>query len=67
MSNWVEGRELFIGHCGDHDPGGLIISDSLRSNLLDMAGATAKLQSVGFDVFPAASDGKGEQHIAKFA
>ena len=56
MSNWVEGRERFIGHCGDHDPGGLIISDSLRSNLLDMAGATAKTLEVDVEEIEAMID-----------
>jgi hypothetical protein len=28
-------------HCGDHDPGGLHISDFLRSNLADVSVATA--------------------------
>jgi hypothetical protein len=33
------GRQMVLLYCGDHDPGGLNISGSLRSNLEDMAGA----------------------------
>ena len=33
------GRRPILLYCGDHDPGGLHISDALRSNLEDMVGA----------------------------
>ncbi len=34
-----KGRRCILLYCGDFDPGGLLISDSLRSNIQDMAGA----------------------------
>jgi hypothetical protein len=33
------GRKVVLLYCGDHDPGGLNISNALRENLNDMAGA----------------------------
>ncbi len=33
------GRRVVLLYCGDHDPGGLQISEFLRSNLADLAGA----------------------------
>lgn len=33
------GRQCVLLYCGDHDPGGLHISDSFRKNLEDMSGA----------------------------
>jgi hypothetical protein len=38
---WHDGHECHLGYCGDHDPGGMIISDSLPQNLSDVAGAAA--------------------------
>jgi hypothetical protein len=35
----AEGRECVLLYCGDHDPAGLNISQSLRSNLADLADA----------------------------
>lgn len=35
------GRQCVLLYCGDHDPGGLQISEQLRSNLAEMAGAVA--------------------------
>jgi hypothetical protein len=34
-----EGKKCVLLHCGDHDPGGLQISNFIRSNLQDMARA----------------------------
>lgn len=39
QSHEREGRRGVLLFCGDHDPGGLCISDFLRSNLEDLAGA----------------------------
>lgn len=37
MAKWrEEGKRLVILYCGDHDPGGLNISGTLRENLRDM-------------------------------
>ena len=33
----VAGKECVILYCGDHDPGGLSISDSLHNNLIDVS------------------------------
>lgn len=33
------GRRCVLLYCGDHDPGGLAISDAIRQNLADMAAA----------------------------
>jgi hypothetical protein len=33
------GKQCVLIYCGDHDPGGLLISDFLRSNLEELAGA----------------------------
>jgi hypothetical protein len=33
------GKRCVLLHCGDHDPGGLRISDFIRSNLQDLVGA----------------------------
>ena len=33
------GKQCVLLYCGDHDPGGLAISTTLRSNLQDLAGA----------------------------
>jgi hypothetical protein len=33
------GKRCVLLYCGDHDPGGLNISNTLRSNLQDLAGA----------------------------
>jgi hypothetical protein len=35
----ASGRRVVLLYCGDHDPGGLNISSTLRDNLNDMAGA----------------------------
>jgi hypothetical protein len=35
----VRGKRCVLLHCGDHDPGGLNISDFLRSNLADLSKA----------------------------
>ena len=35
-----KGRQCVLLYCGDHDPGGLNISDAMRSNLSDLADAT---------------------------
>ena len=35
----AEGKQCVLLYCGDHDPGGLNISEFLRSNLADLAGA----------------------------
>jgi hypothetical protein len=41
---WIEESNApVLLYCGDHDPGGLIISGFLRDNLRDMAGAAALL------------------------
>jgi hypothetical protein len=34
-----QGKRCVLLHCGDHDPGGLHISDFLRSNFVDLTGA----------------------------
>lgn len=34
------GQTPVLLYCGDHDPAGLLISDTMRANLADMAGAT---------------------------
>ena len=34
-----EGKQCVLLYCGDHDPGGLAISDFLRSNLADLSDA----------------------------
>ncbi len=34
-----QGKQCVLLYCGDHDPGGLIISDALRSNMADLTGA----------------------------
>jgi hypothetical protein len=34
-----EGKECVLLYCGDHDPGGLHISDFLRSNMEDLSGS----------------------------
>src|SRR5262249_25894126 len=39
-ANWEKcGKRIILLHCGDHDPGGLNISDFLRSNLADLSKA----------------------------
>ena len=35
----AKGKQCVLLYCGDHDPGGLQISDFLRSNMEDLAGA----------------------------
>ena len=35
----AEGKRCVLLHCGDHDPGGLHISDFIRSNMEDLTGA----------------------------
>ena len=35
----ADGKQSVLLYCGDHDPGGLRISDFIRSNLEDLAGA----------------------------
>jgi hypothetical protein len=35
-----KGKQCVLLYCGDHDPGGLHISDRLRSNFADLEGAT---------------------------
>jgi hypothetical protein len=35
----ADGKQCILLHCGDHDPGGLNISDFLRSNLADLSKA----------------------------
>jgi hypothetical protein len=35
----AEGRRCVLLYCGDHDPAGLQISDTLRKNLADLSGA----------------------------
>jgi hypothetical protein len=47
--HWQAGRRLVLLWCGDHDPGGLVISNSIRSNLHDMAGAVARELGVSKD------------------
>jgi hypothetical protein len=38
--DWEQrGKRIILLHCGDHDPGGLNISNFLRSNLADLADA----------------------------
>jgi len=44
--HWSAGRQIILGYCGDHDPGGLNISDWLRSNLFDIGGAVARYLNV---------------------
>ena len=40
FARWeAEGKQCVLLYCGDHDPAGLQISDTLRSNMEDMAGA----------------------------
>jgi hypothetical protein len=40
FADWEKrGKECVLLYCGDHDPGGLQISDFLRSNLEELAGA----------------------------
>jgi hypothetical protein len=36
----AKGKTCVLLYCGDHDPGGLIISDTIRKNLNDLSGAT---------------------------
>jgi len=38
---WCEGQRPVLLYCGDHDPGGLHITEWLRENLRDMASAVA--------------------------
>ena len=38
-----EGKQCVLLYCGDHDPGGLAISDFLRSNLADLSDAVGWL------------------------
>jgi hypothetical protein len=33
----AEGKHCVLLYCGDHDPGGLNISEFLRSNMADLA------------------------------
>jgi hypothetical protein len=40
-------QDIVLGYCGDHDPGGLAISDFLHNNLQEIAGATARKLGVG--------------------
>jgi hypothetical protein len=35
----ARGNKCVLLYCGDHDPGGLAISDAIRSNLRDLSGA----------------------------
>jgi len=35
----ARGKRPVLLYCGDHDPGGLLISDSLRSNIAELAKA----------------------------
>jgi hypothetical protein len=38
FKHWeARGKRIFLLHCGDHDPGGLNISNFLRSNFVDLA------------------------------
>jgi hypothetical protein len=40
FADWeVKGKRIILLHCGDHDPGGLRISEFLRSNLGDLSDA----------------------------
>ncbi len=40
FARWeAEGKQCVLLYCGDHDPAGLQISDTLRSNMEDMEGA----------------------------
>jgi hypothetical protein len=40
FKHWeARGKRIVLLHCGDHDPGGLHISDFLRSNMADLAKA----------------------------
>ena len=40
FSQWErKGKECVLFYCGDHDPGGLQISNFLRSNFEDLSGA----------------------------
>lgn len=40
FANWERrGKQCVLLYCGDFDPGGLIISESLRSNMADLADA----------------------------
>ena len=48
--HWSAGRQIVLGYCGDHDPGGLNISDWLPSNLKDIAGAVARHVGVATEV-----------------
>ena len=35
----AEGRQCVLLLCGDHDPGGLNITDTMRKNLADLSNA----------------------------
>jgi hypothetical protein len=35
----AQGKQCVLLYCGDHDPGGLVISQFLRSNMRDLSGA----------------------------
>jgi len=44
FAEWeARGKQCVLLYCGDHDPGGLQISDFLRSNLEELAGAVGWL------------------------
>lgn len=44
-----DGLECVLLYCGDHDPDGLRISDSLRSNLEDLSDIVWKDETEGYD------------------
>lgn len=43
IARWeAKGKECVLLYCGDHDPGGLHISEFLRSNFEDLAGMVTR-------------------------
>ena len=60
----ARGKQCVLLHCGDHDPGGLHISEFIRKNLEDLSGAVGwNPDDLVIDRFGLNADFIGSQHL----